>query len=451
MHFELKKGLDIPLSGQPEQAISDAAAVTEVALLGGDYIGLKPTLLVAEGDKVKLGQSLFIDKKNPAVQFTSPGAGTVKSINRGAKRVLQAVIIALSDDAGDAAESFAQYDEAKLGDLTTEQATDNLVKSGLWTAFRTRPYSKIPSPDTKPAAIFVTAMDSNPLAADPMVVITEEKENFSHGLRVLTKLTVGKVHVSYATETDLPTSVPASVEMHTFAGPHPAGLVGTHIHLIDPVSNTKTAWTIGYQDVIAIGKLFTTGKLSVERVISLAGPMVDKPRLIRTRLGANTEELVKDQVQHVQSRVISGSVLSGHTANNWATYLGRYHQQISVLAEGDQRELLGWIKPGSNKFSALNVFISKILGKQSFDLTTTQNGSLRAMVPVGTFERVLPLDMLATPLLRALLVRDTDVAQALGCLELDEDDLSLCSFVCSGKYEYGPVLRDNLNQIEKEG
>ena len=358
---------------------------------------------------------------------------------------------------GKAEETFSQYDEATLDKLTTEQATDNLVTSGLWTAFRTRPYSKIPNPETTPAAIFVTAMDSNPLAADPMVVIAEEKENFSHGLRVLTKLTAGKIHVSYATETDLPTSVPASVEMHTFAGPHPAGLVGTHIHLIDPVSNTKTAWTIGYQDVIAIGKLFTTGKLSVERVISLAGPMVEKPRLIRTRLGANTEELVKDQevikdqAKHVQSRVISGSVLSGHTANNWAIYLGRYHQQISVLAEGNQRELLGWIKPGSNKFSALNVFISKILGKKSFDLTTTQNGSLRAMVPVGTFERVLPLDMLATPLLRALLVRDTDVAQALGCLELDEDDLSLCSFVCSGKYEYGPVLRDNLNQIEKEG
>jgi Na+-transporting NADH:ubiquinone oxidoreductase subunit A len=448
MHFELKKGLNIPLSGQPEQTISDAETVTEVALLGTDYIGLKPTVLVAEGDKVKLGQPLFIDKQNPQVQFTAPGAGKVKSINRGAKRVLQSIVITLS---GKAEESFAQYDEAKLDGLTQQQATDNLVKSGLWTAFRTRPYSKIPNPDTSPSAIFVTAMDTNPLAADPIVVIAEEKGNFSHGLRVLTKLTEGKVHVSYAIETNLPTSVPASVEMHTFAGPHPAGLVGTHIHLIDPVSSSKTAWTMGYQDVIAVGKLFTTGKLSVERVISLAGPLVDKPRLIRTRLGANTGELVKDQVEQVQSRVISGSVLSGHTATNWATYLGRYHQQISVLAEGNQRELLGWIMPGRKKFSALNVFISKILGKKSFDLTTTQNGSLRAMVPVGAFESVLPLDMLATPLLRALLVRDTDVAQALGCLELDEDDLSLCSFVCSGKYEYGPVLRDNLTQIEKEG
>jgi len=204
--------------------------------------------------------------------------------------------------------------------------------------------------------------------------------------------------------------------------------------------------------VIAIGKLFTTGHLWVERIISLAGPMVNNPRLLRTRLGANTEELVRGEVQNIRSRVISGSVLNGHTANNWAAFLGRFHTQISVLEEGTHREILGWIRPGgTNKYSALNVFFSKIFGKKDLPLTTSQNGSPRAMVPVGVFETVVPMDILPTQLLRALLVRDTDSAQALGCLELDEEDLALCSYVCSGKYDYGPALRANLTQIEKEG
>lgn len=450
MHFTIKKGLDIPLSGAPTQIIDNAPAVKQVALLGSDYVGLKPTILVAEGDSVKLGQPLFIDKQNPAVPFTSPGAGTVKSINRGAKRVLQSIVIDLS---GDAAESFAQHDESALNTLPRNEVVENLTKSGLWTALRTRPYSKIPTPDSTPSAIFVTAIDTNPSAANPMVVLADDAAAFSHGLRVLARLT-DTVHLCLAAETEIPTSLPEQVKTHTFSGKHPAGLVGTHIHFISPVSAQKTVWHIGYQDVVAIGKLFTTGQLSVERVIALTGSLVTQPRLLRTRLGAATEGLVDNELsvaQGQQARIISGSVLSGHTASNWAAYLGRYHQQVSVIAEGYEREFFGWIKPGSKKFSALNVFVSKILRKKSFDLTTTQNGSPRAMVPVGAFETVMPLDMLATPLLRALLVRDTDVAQALGCLELDEEDLALCSFVCSGKYDYAPVLRANLTQIEKEG
>ena len=243
-----------------------------------------------------------------------------------------------------------------------------------------------------------------------------------------------------------------NIETHSFSGPHPAGLASTHIHFLAPVNAHKTVWQINYQDVIAIGKLFTTGHIWVERIISLAGPLVNKPRLVRTRLGANTEDLVRGEIQNVQSRIISGSVLHGHTATNWAAYLGRFHNQISVIAEATEREFFGWIKPvGKNKFSALNVFISKILGAKQLNLTTSQNGSPRAMVPVGTFERVMPLDILPTQLLRALIVHDTDSAQALGALELDEEDLALCSFVCSGKFDYGPVLRSNLTQIEKEG
>ncbi len=449
MHFSLKKGLTLPLAGAPEQTITDGQHITRVAVLGQEYHGMKPTMLVEEGQRVKLGQPLFLDKKIPGVQFTSPGAGVVKSITRGAKRILQAVIIELD---GDEAVEFDAFSETQLSSLPRETVQKNLLDSGLWVAFRTRPYSKTPSPDTEPHSIFVTAMDTNPLAADPQVIINAYREDFNHGLAVISRLTSGKVFVCQAESTPPAKAVAENIETHTFSGPHPAGLPGTHIHFLDPVSQHKTVWQIGYQDVIAIGKLFTSGRLWVERIISLAGPLVHHPRLIRTRLGANTEELVKNEVQAVQSRVISGSVFNGHTATNWATYLGRFHQQITVIAESTEREFFGWIKPlGKDKYSVLNVFISKILGQKNLNLTTSQNGSPRAMVPVGAFESVMPMDILPTQLLRALVVKDTDTAQALGCLELDEEDLALCSFVCSGKYDYGPILRTNLTQIEREG
>lgn len=449
MHFSIKKGLDLPISGKPEQTIYDGNHVSSVAVLGNEYVGMRPTMLVEEGQRVKLGEALFEDKKNPGVLFTAPGAGTIKAINRGAKRALQSVTIELD---GDEEVTFQDYAADSLDNLETDAITKNLVDSGLWLAFRTRPYSRSPAIDTTPDAIFVTAMDTNPLAADPSIIINNYAEDFKHGLTVISQLTKGNVFVCQAADTALPVSHRDNIEVNTFSGPHPAGLAGTHIHLLNPVSATKSVWTINYQDVIAIGKLFTTGRLWVERIISFAGPLVNKPRLIRTRLGASTEDLVRGEVAAVQSRVISGSVLHGHTANNWAAYLGRFHTQLSVIAESVDRELLGWIKPGGkNKFSALNVFISSLFPKKDLALTTSQNGSPRAMVPVGVFERVMPLDILPTQLLRSLLVKDTDSAQALGCLELDEEDLALCSFVCSGKYDYGPALRTNLTQIEKEG
>lgn len=449
MHFSIKKGLDLPLSGKPEQTIFDANTVKSVAVLGNEYVGMRPTMLVEEGQRVKLGEPLFEDKKTPGVLYTAPGAGIVKAINRGAKRALQSVVIELD---GDEEVQFEQVTVNELDKLDRQAIKDNLLNSGLWLAFRTRPYSRSPAPDSTPHSIFVTAIDTNPLAADPSVIINEYAEDFKHGLTVLSQLTDGKVFVCQAANTALPVSHQDNIQVSTFSGPHPAGLAGTHIHHLDPVSASKTVWTINYQDVIAIGKLFTTGRLWVERIISFAGPLVNNPRLLRTRLGANTEELVAGEIQNIPARIISGSVLHGHTANNWAAYLGRFHTQISVIAEGTERELLGWIRPGGkNKFSALNVFISSLFPEKDLALTTSQNGSPRAMVPVGVFERVMPLDILPTQLLRALLVKDTDSAQALGCLELDEEDLSLCSFVCSGKYDYGPALRTNLTQIEKEG
>lgn len=446
-HFKIKKGLDLPITGIPDQIISDGNQVSSVAVIGRDYIDMKPTMLVQEGDRVKLGQILFTDKKTPGVNFTSPGCGIVKGINRGAKRALRTVVIELD---GDEQVEFAKYPAEKLAEIETADIVKNLTESGLWTSFKTRPFSKVPSPATKPFAIHVSIMDTNPLAANPEVVIAADVDAFKNGLTILTKLTDGKVYVSKSVNTDV--DVPADVVVTEFSGPHPSGLSGTHMHFISPVSATKIAWTVGYQDVIAIGKLFTTGHLCVDRVIALAGPMITKPRLIKTRLGANTEELVNNELNSTANvRVISGSILSGRKAHHWAVYLGRYHVQVSVLQEGRERQLLGWLNPAGKKFSFTNALLSSFNRKQKMPLDTSAHGSPRAIVPIGVFEGVMPLDILPTQLIRALVVMDVDAAESLGALELDEEDMALCSFVDSGKHDFGMALRANLAHIEKEG
>jgi Na+-transporting NADH:ubiquinone oxidoreductase subunit A len=444
--IKLKHGLDLPITGAPTQRIEAARPVRSVAVIGFDYHGMKPTMEVQVGDRVKLGQVLFTDKKTPGVRYTAPAAGVISAIHRGEKRVLQSVVI---DVDGDEQETFAQYAVDQLETLSGEQVRENLQQSGLWTALRTRPFSKVPALDAVPNSIFVTAIDTHPLAADPTVIIGENAAAFENGLKVLGNL--AKVFLCKADGANLPGEKLAKVQSEAFAGPHPAGLPGTHIHFLDPVSASKSVWQIGYQDVIAVGKLFTTGQLSVERVVALGGPVVEQPRLLRTRLGANLEELTAGELKPGFNRVISGSVFGGRTAQGAFAFLGRYHNQVSCLSEGNEREMLHYLRAGVNKHSVLNIFVSKLARTKLFNFTTTTNGSPRAMVPVGNYEEVMPLDILATQLLRSLIVGDTNMAQQLGCLELDEEDLALCSYVCAGKYEYGPILRDNLTSIEKEG
>ena len=447
MHIKIKKGLDIPLAGSPEQRIDAGADVTSVALLGHDTHDLKPRMLVREGDRVKLGQPVYEDKANPGVVFTSPGSGTVAAVNRGLRRVLQSVVIELD---GDDAEEFTRYDASELAGLDGDAVRENLLASGLWTALRTRPFSKIPAPTSRPRSIFVTAIDTNPLAADPSTIIATDPDAFREGLLLLSKLVHGPVYVCTAPNSNIEVRNDEPFKHVEFSGPHPAGLVGTHIHFLDPVSENKFVWHIGYQDVMAVGRLFTTGRLPVERIVAIGGPMVKEPKLLRTRLGANTKELRAPVSLPGDVRVVSGSVLSGHRAANWATFLGRYDNQVCVLPEGTPREFLSFMRPGVGKFSSTRAFVGKLLGKD-YRFTTSQNGSPRAMVSIGSFEEVMPLDILPTPLLKSLLVRDTDGARDLGCLELDEEDLALCSFVCNGKYEYGPHLRNNLHEIEVNG
>lgn len=444
----IKRGLDLPIVGSPVQQVDLAPHVARVGLIAEDYVGMKPTMMVNEGDRVLRGQPLFEDKKTAGVLFTSPAAGKVLAIHRGEKRKFLSIEIEVDGDEG---VSFPTYSDGQLSALGRDGVVKALVSSGLWVALRTRPYGKVPSPATQPSSIFVQAMDTNPLAADPMLALQGREHNFAKGLRALAQLTAGTVYVCKAASVSIAGEGISGVRVESFEGPHPAGLPGTHIHFLDPVGPNKTVWYINLQDVIAIGALLETGQLDVRRVISLAGPRVKKPRVLETRLGADVLQLTEGELEGDNNRIVSGSVLYGRKITPKLNYLGRYSNQISVLMEGNEREFLGWQKPGFEKFSLTKIFASALSPGKRFAFTTCTEGSERAMVPMGTYEKVMPLDILPTQLLRAIIVRDTEAAQQLGVLELEEEDLALCTFVCPGKYEYGSILRDNLKRIEIEG
>jgi Na+-transporting NADH:ubiquinone oxidoreductase subunit A len=452
----IRKGLDLPLAGAPVQQVDDGVTVRQVALLGDDTPGLRPAFAVEPGQRVLRGQLLYEDRKHPGVRYTSPAAGTVSAIHRGERRAFRSIVIDIGEDDG-WAEGDVAFDVPPPDDAAALRRL--LLESGLWTAFRTRPFSHVPAADAVAQAIFVTAIDTAPHAPDPQVALAGREAEFGAGLAALATLAGdggAPLLLCVARGSRLAAQAPAGVQVHEFDGPHPAGTPGLHIHRLHPVGHASTVWHIGCQDVAAIGELLASGALGVQRVVSLAGPMVARPRLLRTRLGASVAELTRGELRDGEVRVVSGSVLDGRAvdpAGDPATaFLGRWQRQVSALAEGRERELFGWISPQPDKFSVWSVVAGHFASpSRGLPLTTTTNGGERAMVPIGSYERVMPMDIMATHLLRALIVGDAPQAVELGALELDEEDLALATFVCPGKTEYGPLLRRLLDRVEKEG
>jgi Na+-transporting NADH:ubiquinone oxidoreductase subunit A len=383
--------------------------------------------------------------------------------------VLHSIVIELSEGerrgtpSEDELETFSTPGSAEPETLGRVGVRDLLVESGMWTAFRTRTFGKVPHPEDVPSAIFVTAIDTNPLAADPGVVLTDGRDEFEFGLRAVAELSGGKTYLCVRAGSEIGTGLDAPVTVEEFAGPHPAGTAGVHIHTLEPVGRNRTVWTVGYQDVVSVGRMLRSGHLDVSRVIAIGGPPVPHPRLVRTRVGASIGDLVRNEEigeneegenEEVGKSIrwISGSVLSGKAAHGDVFgYMGRYDVQLSALHEGGDREFLAWLAPGRRKFSVLPVFLSKFLKRGAFYLSTDAHGSRRAIIPIGLYERVMPMDILPTFLLRALAADDIERAEELGCLELVEEDLALCGFVDPGKTDFGPMLRRTLELIERAG
>ena len=464
-HTVIKKGLNIPISGAPSSELTTDLISDHIALMALDFNGMKPKMLCKVDQTVKRGEPLFEDRKNPGVIHTSAGAGKIIAINRGARRVLQSIVIELEENDmksngdivdADIYQNFEHF-KGENQEYSGEELEDLLIESGMWTRIRRRPFSMIPQPKTRPGALFITCTETEPLAPPISAQLGERGDDFKAGAEALTKM-MSEHNVPTYICTEPSSSVPSvsGATNHSFSGLHPAGLPGTHIHFLYPVTRKRIAWYIHLQDVIAIGALIRTGKLDTSRIISLGGPAAENPRLIKTRIGAKVQ-ILTGPTDTTEFRNISGSCISGRIANDDIHgYMGLFHRQVTQLKEGREQEFIGWMLPGGNKFSSIPAFISSLFGPKVFNFTTTTNGEHRDMVPIGMYERIMPLDIIPTFLLRAMeeghgKYRDTDRAEKLGALELDEEDLALCSFVCPGKQDHGVNLRQTLDEIWKEG
>jgi Na+-transporting NADH:ubiquinone oxidoreductase subunit A len=446
MRIKLHKGLDLQIPGEPRQSIDRAREPKSVALLGHDHPRSRCDLRVSVGDRVRLGQPLFVDHQHPEICFTSPASGIVTTAQRNIGRQPISVVIEQSDQrVDDPATLFPEcgFDETML--LDRAEVTRRILEAGEWPSLRARPHGDIAKPGSIPDAIFIRVMDTNPLAPRPTVVLEDRIDDFRIGVAAVARLTDGPVFVCCDPETnpslaDLENDLDR-VRVVTFEGPHPAGLVGTHMHHLFPIRDGREVWYTAYQESLAIGHLFRTGRIDCERVIALAGPLVRHPRLLRTRLGANTEELIQDELLPGECRIISGSLLSGRLAATAESYLGRYHDQISVVPEGREEPRR------SGRLRRLSGGRTGSPSHRGSTWTTAMHGRPRAMLPLHVFEDVVPLRIPITLLLRSLAAGDFEAARAFGALDLEEEDLALCSYLCPSKLEYGDLLRSALDEL----
>ena len=435
--YNLKKGLNIPISGSPEGTVSDSTKISHVGILGPDYIGMKPTMMVEVGDQVKIGSVLFEDKKNPGVFFTSPAGGLIKSINRGEKRRFISIEIEVAD----------QENQVEILNDSDEILFKNLSKYGVINNFRTRPFNKTPKPNDIPNDIFVNICDTNPLSVDPYIYLQHEIDLFNRSLIKLKEIFNCNIHVCYQNN-DFNNFIDG-INYYNFKGPHPAGLSGTHIHFIKPVGINSKCWYTDGQGILSFGDFALNNKIRTSRYVSIGGPSIIEPKIVKARVGSDCRELVAGNLKD-NSRLISGSVLNGYEITDSLTFLGFYHNQISAISDEVPDTFLNWLMPGSKLHSKLGAFISSWVKPEEFEFNTALNGSNRGIVPVAAYEEVMPLNIMSLQLLKSIVVKDIENAIKLGVLELAPEDLSLCSYVCPSKYDYCSILDENLELIYKE-
>ena len=436
--IKTKQGLDLPISGFPSLDIDPSTLIQSVAVLGSDYTGLKPTMLVQEGDIVFSGQKLFENKKNPGTYITAPSSGVVKSINRGEKRRFLSLVIEVDDTLESMEFEVKNY----------SNSIDFLIDSGAFSFFRTRPYNRIPDPASIPDAIFINACDTNPLAVDPYHLIQKDQKLFDHGLQFINLINESAKTFCNYQNPSFRHNV-KGVNYSQFKGPHPSGLTGTHIHFLYPVGQNRKVWTISWQDVISVGFLLERKTLRSHKLISLGGPAVHEPKVLDVRYGSNLAELTAGRIQDT-SRVISGSVLNGHTGEGVMNYLGAYDNQVSVIPDEVNDILFNWAMPGTTLHSKLPAFISSWLKPRDFTFNASMNGGDRAIVPVPSYQDIMPLNILTMQLLKSLVTFDIELADKLGALELAPEDLALASYVCPSKYDYQSILDLNLLKMYEE-
>ncbi|MGF1636239.1 MAG: Na(+)-translocating NADH-quinone reductase subunit A [Cyclobacteriaceae bacterium] len=448
--IKIKKGLNLNLAGTAEKKISETIKSETYAVKPSDFLGLqRPKLLVEEGATVKAGTPVFFDKKQEKVMFCSPVSGEVVEVIRGEKRKLLEIRILADKEIS--YQEFETPDVSEIGSLSLEKAKELMLSSGVWISIIQRPFGVVANPEEKPKSIFISGFDTHPLAPDYNILFKDQEKYFQTGVDILKKFTSGKVHLSLDGNADTQSifSQIKNVEIHKFSGPHPAGNVGTQIHEIDPINKGEIVWTLHPFGVIQIGKLFHHGKYDASKVIALAGSEVKTPQYYRLHTGTNISKLIENNLKQDHVRVISGNVLTGERINKDG-FIGFYHNMITVIPEGDEPRFLGWVLPAVGRPSmhrVVNIW-SFLNGKKPLAPDTNTNGEPRAFVQTGVFEKVVPLDILPTYLIKAIMAEDYDEMESLGIYEVIEEDLALCEFVDVSKHNIQAILREGLDLLK---
>ena len=444
-HIKITKGHDLKISGIPDKNIAYPAQYSTVAIMPNDFRGVKPKLLVKEGDKVDIGSPLFFNKINPEVKWASPGCGKVKDIVYGPRRVIEKIEIELDKDQNSI--DYKTYTREEISNLSGEQVLENILNANLFTFFRQRPFNVIPNHKIPPRDIFISGLNTSPLSVDIEVVMASQLEDFQYGIDAISKLTKGNVFLTTKRNSIL--SSIENVKLNTISGPHPAGNVGIQIHHIAHLKPGEIVWTINPQDVISLGRLFKNGRYHPERIISVGGPSVKTSSYFKVIAGVPVKALINDNLTSENVRIISGDVLTGRIASS-QDYLSFYDYSLSVISNDIKREFIGMLNPGSSssRYSLTPVFVS--LADKLFNFTSSQNGSHRAVVPINTWENVLPMDILPNELYRSIMAKDIEEMENLGIIECDDEDFALCSFACPSKTDVSGVIRQGLNLLQAE-
>ncbi len=444
--IKIKKGLDIPLKGEAEKVISKAEPARFYGVKPIDFKWMRTKLLKKEGDRVKSGTPLFYNKLIPHSQIPSPVSGKIIEVTRGERRKILEVVIEADSNI-----EYEDFGKADPNDLSREEIADKLVKSGLWSFIRQRPYSVVANPEDDPKAIFISAFDSSPLAPDNDMIVKGEEQNFQKGLDALKKLTSGTIHLNVNAKYPISKvfSNARGVQLNHFVGPHPAGNIGIQINKIDPINAGEKVWYIYPQDILTIGRLFDHGKYDASKIIALTGSEVKRPQYYRILRGASIENLIKDNVAEGNLRYISGNVLTGKKISSEG-YTGFFDNQVTVIPEGNYYEMLGWAKPGFHKFSTSRTFFSWLQPNRKYRIDTNLKGGERAYVMSGEYENVLPMDIYPVQLIKAIMIEDIELMEKLGIYEVDEEDFALPEFVCTSKIPVQSYIRKGLNLMMEE-
>jgi len=444
--IRIKKGLDIKLIGEADKTTIELPLGDMFAIRPENFHGITPKLVAKEHAVVKAGETLFYDKSNTQILFSSPVSGKVTEIVRGEKRKILEIKIK-----ADATQSYKDFGTQNVNDMSNDAIKAHLLASGCWPFIKQRPYDVIANPNNTPTAIYISGYNSAPLAADLDYTLKGKEVELQIAVSALAKLTQGKVHVSIHANASLsPFAQLKNIELHKVSGPHPSGNLSTQIAKISPLNKGEIVWTIAPQDLVIIGELLLTGKFNAKRIVALTGSQFKSPSYITALPGAQISTIVADNLEVSRTRIINGNVLTGKKVALEGS-LGYYNNQITAIPEGDDYEFFGWAKPVTNKISPTRALtFSWLFPNKKFNLNTNTNGEHRAFVMTGMYEKVFPLDIYPMQILKACMYKDLDEMEALGMYEVAPEDFALTEFVCVSKQPHQKIIREGLDLMLEE-